>query len=330
MRKGETLLGSKSEVKVVDCGVDWITVTCAKKVPDHESILDSWWNVLKRRRTEIGQTEPATFLGYQGLKCDGIFVGTRWDGAMIRISGSFARHAWQGVRVGDGTVTRLDVQVTVEWIGDGPHPPRMAAIQAEAANELMPSSRKRRIEEYHDNQEGYTTYIGSRQSASFCRVYNKSAQAPDDYGPNCYRYEVQFNKDSAGAIHKALLSHLDNIDHAAIACVWDWFELRGVIPVFRRSSAVVIVSRETIPLTDLDRKLQWLYNQVRPTVTTLLETTSREAVLVALLGTSLGKEVESSLMAFELAELVPGLTEPEREAAARKLETLFDQGPEPE
>lgn len=311
--------------RVIDCGVDWLTVTSSKDNADHELVLFSWYEIMKERRRWTGTYEEKTFLGYQGTATDGIFVGTRYDGAMIRVSGEFSREIWSSINAKGSSITRLDVQVTVQYESDGPTPPRAAAIQAENANAEMPANRKRNVEEHTDNKEGHTTYIGSRQSDSFSRTYNKSAQDPDKYGDGAFRYEVQFNKGLASQVHSAMLQHQENAEAAAIAIVWDWYERRGVIPVFRRSSVVVPLKRDVLPLTDLDRKLKWLYTQVRPTVTDLLGQTTREAVLVALLGNELGKQVETSLVSFFLADLVPPLYITDKQPASQEGEQEGEQ-----
>jgi len=295
MRNGEQVIGLRPDVTIVDAGVDWLTLVSPKASADHELTLNAWYDQYQQLRRRTGIVEDAAMMGYQGIRTEGMFVGTRWDGAMCRISGKTARELFLIVPPGDSNITRLDVQVTCHAPGDGIHPPRLAAVQAEAANEGLPSSRRRNVEEHKDNKGGYTTYIGSRQSAAFARVYHKSAQDPDAYGPECYRYEVQFNKDSAAQVLKALYTHQEQLEHASIAIVWDWFERRGVIPVFKRSGEVVTIDREVIPLTDLDKKLAWLYTQVRPTVTALVEQGQAEEVLCALLGRSIGCDIMRTL-----------------------------------
>lgn len=291
MRDNDQVMGIRPNVQILDAGVDWLTLTSTKESTDHELTLNAWYEQFQLLRRRTGIMEDAAMMGYQGIKTEGMFVGTRWDGAMCRISGKTARELFLEIPPGSSNITRLDVQVTIHDIDGKIHPPRLAAIQAEAANSALPTSRQRNIEEHKDNKQGYTTYIGSRQSTSFARVYHKSAQDPDAYGPNVYRYEVQFNKDTASHILKALYAHQEDLEGAAIAIVWDWFERRGVIPVFRRSGQVVTIGRDTIALTDLDKKLQWLYTQVRPTVTMLIEQGQAEEVLCALLGRTLGCDV---------------------------------------
>lgn len=291
------VLASKNEV--LDCGVDWLTATSKKDTIKHEQVLASWYEVFRQWRHDNGLMAEASFLGYQGVTSEGMFIGTRYDGAMLRMSGKAARKLWQQIWLEECKITRLDVQVTVQWEGAGFHPARLAAMQAEGANATLPPNRQRNIEEHKDNKGGFTCYIGSRQSASFSRCYHKSAQDPDSYGEGAWRYEVQYNADAAPTVYQAMHKHEGDIEAAAIALVWDWYERRGVIPVFRRSASVVPVSRETISLTTLDKKLAWLYTQVRPSVAELLDQGYETEVLVALLGNILGRNVVSALQSQE-------------------------------
>lgn len=291
MRTEDMIPGRTSKSTILDVGVDWLTLVSNREAPGHDLTLSAWYEVFNKAHRRVGLVDEANILGYAGLKTESMFVGTRFDGAMCRISSALAREVFLSLPFAGATPTRLDLQVTVQWEGTGAHPCRLAAIHAEGANALLPPSRQRNVQETHDNAQGYTTYIGSRQSTSFSRVYHKSAQDPDAYGPGAYRYEVQFNKGTAEHVLKALHDHQDNLESAVIALVWDWHERRGIIPVFRRSDERVIVARETLPLTELDRKLAWLYNQVRPSIEDLMAQGFGQEALVALLGRTQGKEV---------------------------------------
>lgn len=302
------VLGNTSEVQVLDVGCDWLTVTSDREHAEHDLTLASWYEVFNRIRHTNGLVKDGHFLGYQGIATDGAFVGTRYDGAMLRLSGPVARDNFLSVVMRGASPTRLDVQVTCSWKGTGMHPPRLAALHAGTANELLPISRQRNIEERKDNRGGFTTYIGSRQSAAFARVYHKSAQDPDAYGPDVYRYEVQFNKEGAMPVWEALRKYADNLESAAIAIVWDWFEKRGIIPVFRRSAEKINVSRETIAPTEIDKKLHWLNQQVSPTVHTLVDAGYREEALIAVLGSDLGREV-TYFLRTQLMQRIDGLVD---------------------
>lgn len=291
MRIEDMIPGRTSKSRIIDVGVDWLTLVSSKEVENHDLALAGWYEAFNLARHRSGLVDDAHVLGYAGIKTENMFVGTRFDGAMMRVSGPLAKESFLSLPYKLASVTRLDLQVTVNWEGTGAHPCRLAAIHAQSANELLPSSRQRNIQETHDNAQGYTTYIGSRQSGSFSRVYHKSAQDPDAYGPNAYRYEVQFNKDTAMKVLEALHEHQENLESAITTIVWDWHERRGIIPVFRRSEERVIVARDTLPATELDKKLGWLYNQVRPSVEGLIEQGLGEEVFIALLGRTQGKEV---------------------------------------
>lgn len=317
MRVDDMIPGRTSACTVVDVGVDWITLTSSTAHEPHDVTLANWYDVFNRVRHHSGMVEDASFLGYSGLKTEGMFIGTRFDGAMVRLSGPIARDNFLALQTAGASVTRLDLQVTCHWEGTGLHPPRLVALHATAANELLPTSRQRNVEERKDNRGGYTTYVGSRQSAAFLRCYHKSAQDPDAYGPNVYRYEVQYNKDSASFVLEALHNHQEVVEAAITALVWDWCERRGIIPVFRRSAERVIVSRETIPVTELDKKLQWLYTQVRPTVDMLMAQGHTAEALIALLGRDLGKDAMIAVETAQKSKEPPSLGDIDQRSAFR-------------
>lgn len=315
-RETDMVPGNKSSVTILDAGVDWLTLVSPLQAEMHDLTLNSWYETFNRVKHRSGLVDEANILGYAGIRTEGMLVGTRYDGAMVKVSGKTAKDVFLNLPHNGCNVTRLDVQVTVTWEGTGLHPCRLAALHATSANEILPVSRQRNIEEHKDNRGGYTTYIGSRQSTSFARVYNKSAQDADAYGPNAYRYEVQFNKGPAEQVLLALKEHQEALESACIALVWDWFERRGIIPVFRRGGQAVDVSRETIPLTELDKKLQWLYNQVRPTVAALSDQGMGEEVLVSLFGREMGYHMALFLQQRRLRTIAQP-PQPEQRQASR-------------
>jgi uncharacterized protein Usg len=54
------------------------------------------------------------------------------------------------------------------------------------------------------------------------------------------------------------------------AYVWDWFDARGVKPLFPRLANVMHVEVAKVQTT-VDRKLSWLRQQVSPSVSQLIE-----------------------------------------------------------
>ena len=118
------VLGHTAEVKIVDIGVDWLTLTSNREGEYHESTLTNWYDVFGQIRANNGLVEDGSSLGYVGLKTEGAFIGTRYDGAMIRLSGKVARDHFLSLQAQSAAPTRIDVQVTCYWKGSGLHPPR--------------------------------------------------------------------------------------------------------------------------------------------------------------------------------------------------------------
>lgn len=277
--------------EIIDTGVDWLTAVLSSEAVKSGRRYQEWEELFNAIAPLGEVNQAAHWLGYQGKSFEGAFIGLRYDGGAIRLSGQVARDNWLGLDLSEAHITRCDVQVTCRWEAETITPVRRAAVQAEGANALLPPQRQRLVEERRDNRGGATTYIGSRQSSSFSRTYNKSAENADAYGPNAYRYEVQYNRDTAPDVVRALTTHQEALQAACVAMVWDWYERRGVIPFFSRSGQVVPYVREVLTPTSTDRKLHWLNTQVRPTVEGLLARDLRLETLVAIFGKSLGEEL---------------------------------------
>lgn len=279
---------TRQQYPIIDAGVDWLTLTVKKENEQSDTCLSRWYDIFYMHRKRHGLATNAAKLGYSGLACEGMFVGTRHDGAMLTLSGQTAKELWREVIQYPATCTRIDIQVTVRAEGFTIEPSKYVASDAAAANEELPESRQRLIKTVQDNRGGMTCYIGSRQSDSFLRCYHKSAQDPDIYGDHAWRYEVQYNRDVAPGIVERLIESTAKPADLASSFVYGWMYTRGLMPSWRLAGEMQIVKRETIPLTELDKKLAWLYKQVRPTVEALLAQDLTEETLVALLGRDLG------------------------------------------
>ena len=248
-----------------------------------------WYDIFYMHRKRYGMATNASKLGYSGLSCEGMFLGTRHDGAMLTLSGQTAKELWREVFHVAATCTRIDVQVTVRAEGYTIEPSKYVASDAAAANEELPESRQRLIKTVQDNKGGMTCYVGSRQSDSFLRCYHKSAQDSDIYGDHAWRYEVQYNRDVAPGVIERLLESTARPPELASSFVYGWMYTRGIMPPWRLAGEIQVVKRETLPLTELDKKLAWLYKQVRPTVEALMAQNLTEETLIALLGRDMGK-----------------------------------------
>lgn len=280
---------TRQQYPVIDAGVDWLTLTIKKENELSDTCLSRWYDIFYMHRKQHGLATNAAKLGYSGLSCEGMFIGTRHDGAMLTLSGQTAKELWREVMQPPATCTRIDIQVTVRAEGFTIEPSKYVASDAAAANEELPESRQRLIKTVQDNRGGMTCYIGSRQSDSFLRCYHKSAKDPDAYGDGAWRYEVQYNRDVAPGVVERLIESTARPADLACSFVYGWMYTRALMPSWRLAGDIQVVKRETLPLTELDKKLAWLYKQVRPTVETLMAQNLTEETLVALLGRDLGK-----------------------------------------
>ncbi len=230
---------------------------------------------------------PAKRLGYDGFRAGPIFFGTREDGAMIDASSIAADAAFELVRHAEARVTRLDLQVTVQFPHDDPVRARRmceSAARLRAMREKFGRPWKLRLTD--GVGDGDTLVIGSRSSEAYGRSYDKYREAystPEgkqlykgQFEPGCWRYEVEFKGSKARQVAEMVGSSRGVVmEH-----VKSWYEEHGVeVPV--QANAVPVV-RELRRVTDVERQLAWLAKQVAPTVADLIARGYRNEVYQAL------------------------------------------------
>jgi len=123
--------------------------------------------------------------------------------AMLQVSGSLAESAFNACRTfvlkGRAKVTRLDLQVTVEY-------DRQTHSQSELAEDLRYLSPNRSVS-YLESKSGpqgsklATVYYGSRSSERFYRIYEKRGMG----GEVLLRFEVEYKGKRAKAVCVALM-----------------------------------------------------------------------------------------------------------------------------
>jgi len=263
---------------ILAAGIDWIT--CSASNPAHVDLLQLAGEKICIAAAQAGNDlRPWLWKGYEGLTCGGASVGRRADGSLVRLSSDYAALNWNVVHKFSDNVSRCDLAVTVRL---GPEAnPAGEAYSRPAEN--LPSRRGRHVQRATHIQtwtEGETTYLGSRQSARFGRLYNKGLESKREEYRDCWRWEVEYKgataKDVAGKV-----AQCGSEGEAVLAYVWDTFATWGVPPAWGLGATVPPALAVRTP-TDEERRLAWLYAQVRPAVARLVAAGRREAVLSAL------------------------------------------------
>lgn len=256
---------------IIDRGCDWLQSTVQREDERWTACQNNWLDIVHVERKYCGLIEDAGMLGYVGLLTGKVFWGTRWDGSIIRITGGDAKKYWYSWLRATGKPTRIDMQVTLRCGDTWPEYLRAAHEGARAANAKLGEKRKRKLRVQTDDDQGHTLYIGSRASKTFGRIYHKWPTDKDRYQYGDIRMEVEVHAEEAALLMESYHQSGLGDEQYATGYVMDWFQRRGV--TLYDGDCEVVNSRFTDvldanPLTD---KLNWLYNQVGPSVRLLSE-----------------------------------------------------------
>jgi hypothetical protein len=259
--------------------VDWLTTTCRDDKTGY-----AWYDVFKTVASKSdpdGIThKPWNKYGYEGVKQGSASWAYHTEyGYLLIVSGSPANDVWHKVSPSAKNVTRMDLAVTCFFDGYKED----VALKHYSSR---PDNDQRVYSMVNNSRGGQTLYVGSRQSNQFGRVYDKGAQLGKS-ASEMWRYEVQINKPKALPVAKHLYESFGN-DIARWGgvqeYVWRWFDDRGVRPVFRPriETKNMTLEKQLTVKTSTDRTLNWLANQVEPSVRKLIEAGLGERVLDAL------------------------------------------------
>lgn len=251
---------------ILAAGPDWFAATVAAERADYMHVRNRWYDVFRNELAYAEYQEGAYRLGYDGNQAGKVFIGDRTDGTMIQVTSQGAYRHWVDLSQSGGRCSRLDLQVTTIVPDPDDDLVHKYITQAASGNERLPSGRKRKIRHNQDSDGGWSVYIGSRQSDALGVVYNKHAESADEYPAGAVRFEVRLMGQRADEAVRAIAQQMLPIEDYTQAFIWDFFTKRGVVLPFKPFYTVDSSWREVVELTPLDAKLNWLYNQVAPSV----------------------------------------------------------------
>lgn len=246
------------EIKVVSA-VDFLTVT-TKTDKESANMLKTLLDLLGTDFLTRSKSRDWSFMGYKGRAYEGVRYGLRREEAIVMLSGPPASKFWLAVAPARSRCTRIDLAVTVSL-------PIKDEYIAVRAYEGVTDKGQLRGSYIVNSLGGQTTYVGSRESQYFGRVYDKSAEQGEEPG-RLWRFELEIKKPASEAIVMRLLTSQD-LASDIYAYVATWFTSRGVgmaqFSTFTRSEMEI----GTIVTTD-EKSLNWLTTSVRPTVGRLI------------------------------------------------------------
>lgn len=267
---------------IVSSGIDYISASMKITRPNAVQWYHNCVRYIETIASDGIEIYPGRRLGYEGLVCGGSFIGARDDGYFCTISGERAQAGFAEVYRGLPNVSRIDVQTTARLPAGNADTARNARNAVISSNEQLGAARQRNATLIEDLRGGATCYVGSMKGLQYARIYNKEAESKEAVYKDCWRYEVVLRNDLAG--QTAELCKLSEYVQPVWAAMFvrQWLRKRGIqVPYAAAAELHALPSRET-HTSDVETRLQWLREQVRPALRRLIKLGLRDSILEAL------------------------------------------------
>jgi hypothetical protein len=258
-------------IEEITAGIDWISISLGKSEWGYELWRGEVLYALHQVAKEGNQTEHRKMLGYEGLASGNCFVGFNETTGYAQFSGDKANYAFDYAMHPRAHVSRLDVQVTIRTDVMNVREGKRCYRAAMDSNKNLREGRKRKIWLIVGSDGGDTCYIGAASSDQRARIYNKEVQSEDISYTRCWRYEVVLRNELSTELAASVPNQDAERAQFCVSFVADWLSKRGIsIPNLVSKRATALPIKRTRP-TDVERKLNWLRYQVRPTIRVLRE-----------------------------------------------------------
>jgi DNA relaxase NicK len=263
--------------EIIDSGIDWITLSFTDQKRGQIALTKA--SLLFQQEHSAGDDKHTwNLFGYEGFRCGGIRFGTRYDSALIQLSGPLAQQHWNEFLPLSTNCSRLDLQVTARY--DLESSSIIARHYKTAVRGYRKTSGSKKVTLLRSTDGSSTIYIGSRLSERFGRVYQKDRESRLEHYQNSVRYELELKGKTAVTI-ATQLSTGGSPGDASAQLVTNWFNDASIyylLPEHDRDS-FIRVSRKR---RDASSRLEWLTTDVRPAVKNLLERGYYNEVMIAL------------------------------------------------
>jgi hypothetical protein len=248
-------------------GVDYVTLTA--KTPASIGKLkmygDAQVALLEREGFHVKPSRP---MGYDGWQVGPVFLGARFDGFMLRVSGQMAHEA---ARLWDEDIhcTRLDVQATLKHFPAWSPWGKISLGVAEAYQKANPRRGGYPHGRLEDGRgKGDTVKVGSRTSDRYGRLYDKEKESLDPVYDGCWRYEVEYKGDYALLACRTLRASQFSAREAGRMALAEYKAWGYPIPETELQMCEPLAVDS--PKSDVERRKAWLRRQVGPTILSLL------------------------------------------------------------
>lgn len=260
-----------AKAETVSCGVDWISGTLGREELDNQSWLYDCLHALSAVQSLGNTYKRRSLLGFDGWESGGCFVGSNDTMHYAQFAGKYANDAYHMLEHPKVNISRIDLQVTVQYDIELIKEGRYQYARAIYHNKSLPEHRQRRIHLYAGSNGSDTIYLGSPSSDVRGRIYNKDKQSQDKAYERSWRYEVVYRDRYAANVFRAVVSATTEAAAIILAETLRWFSERGVTVLDVRTEDTRAINPPKPPATDVERKLRWIKNQVVPTIRKLAE-----------------------------------------------------------
>lgn len=268
--------------ELIAAGIDYLTCTMENSNPN----VVQWYRTCEISLQEVADNgnaiKMAKRLGYDGFSCGGSFIGSRERDTICSIAGADAKHAFAHIYHRGVHFSRIDVQCSYKYDVMSDNIAQQVLDQVIKDNAKIGEARQRDATIIQSLRSGATCYVGSRNSEQFARVYNKEKQSKEEAYKGVWRYEVQLKNDLAQQTADNFIKNDYNQETYAATFVRHWLRHRGIRVPWKAEAELIPLPKIAVKDSDVERKLKWLREQVRPAIAPLLKYGLVDAILDAL------------------------------------------------
>jgi hypothetical protein len=262
---------SIANVQTVFSGVDWISATLGRDELDDQTWLYDNLHALEKVQSVGNTYKRRSMLGFDGWESGGCFVGSNEKMHYAQFAGKYANDAYTYVEHPKVHISRIDLQITVQYdielIREGRYQYACAVHHNKNVSKIL----TRIINLYMGSDGADTVYLGAPSSDLRGRIYNKAKQSNELAYERSWRYEVVYRNRYANSMFRHCINAADEASDFILSQVVKWWAERGVNILGLGDSTIIAVSPPKPPKSDTDRKLRWIKNQVVPTIRKLAE-----------------------------------------------------------
>lgn len=257
-------------MRIVTCGVDWLTMTV--RAGETLAGVDELWQELQGMRYDQGHpVKDFKFQQYTGVEIGdfqraydathGIFIA---QGCAAQI----AIERLPDIRF-NGNITRCDVKADVQGSKRAVWQPEKFDAKYMATLAAKGLTGKRRSGVTRGADGGITASIGARESDDYFRCYRSDIKHPDEFFEPTVRFERELHGERARAAYEKLVTS-PKPREVALSLVVGRLTKLGLTQPWCKGVAPDSV-RLKKPKTSYGKSLDWLRNDVRGTVKTLMD-----------------------------------------------------------